>query len=268
MAIELMAHFVAGYPTLEGSLKTAEALVRGGADYLEVQFPFSDPSADGPVIQKACAQALDGGFTLARGWDLVSALTGKGGPASKAAAGVSAPESPAPVSEGLGVPVFIMSYGNPVFTFGVAAFAREAAKRGAAGLIVPDLVPGADEGLYEAGRREGLMVVPVAAPSLTEERRRRILEEQPQWIYAALRRGITGAETALDAASEAYLASLREGGARLIAGFGIRRREQMEALEGQAHCAVAGSFFVEGAAQGPQETEGRVRLLASPDKSG
>lgn len=237
--MELMTHFVAGYPSMEASYEIALALARGGADYLEMQFPFSDPSADGPVIQKACAEALEAGFTLAKGWELLSRLTA---------------ELPA-------TPVYVMSYGNLVFTPGVDAFAAEAARRGAAGLIVPDLVPGADDGLYEAGRRHGLDVVPVTAPSLTPERLERILAEKPKRIYAALRRGITGAETALDEATLAYLRGLRSGGAQLIAGFGLRRAEQLKALAGYAECAVAGSVFVEAAPEGPAEVEKRAREL-------
>ncbi len=249
MAVELMAHFVAGYPGMEESRRIGLALAAGGADYLEMQFPFSDPSADGPVIQRACARALagsgtgGGGFTLAGGWDLLSRLR----------SGLEAQGTP--------VPVFLMSYANLVFTLGVEAFVRRAAAEGAGGLIIPDLVPGADEGLYEAGREAGIAVVPVAAPGLSRERRERIARERPEWIYAALRAGITGGETALSPQTISYLEGLRRIGSRVVAGFGLRRREQLHQLERYIDCAVAGSYFVEAAGEGPAEARRRAEAL-------
>lgn len=250
MAVELMAHFVAGYPGMEESRRIGLALAAGGADYLEMQFPFSDPSADGPVIQRACAQALAGGsgagggvFTLAGGWELLARLR----------AGLEAQGTP--------VPVFLMSYANPVFTVGVEAFVRRAAAEGAAGLIIPDLVPGADEGLYAAGRAAGIPVVPVAAPGLSRERRDCIAREKPEWIYAALRSGITGEETALAPRTAAYLEDLAASGARIAAGFGLRRRGQLNQLEPYIDCAVAGSYFVEAAEEGPEAVRRRAEAL-------
>ena len=104
----LMAHMVAGYPDYGGSLAIAGALAAGGADYLEVQFPFSDPSADGPLIEKACHAALANGFTVADGFRLLAAVGGR-----------------------TGAPIFVMTYASLVFARGVDRFAAEAAEAGA-----------------------------------------------------------------------------------------------------------------------------------------
>ena len=110
MAERIMAHLVAGFPDREGSLAIARTLIDGGCDYLEVQFPFSDPTADGPWIQRACDLALRAGFRLEEGFRL---------------AGEIARLSP--------VPVFLMSYANPLVVRGVEAFVDEARRAGAAG---------------------------------------------------------------------------------------------------------------------------------------
>ena len=171
----VMTHMVAGYPDREGSMAAARGLIDGGAAYLEIQFPFSDPNADGPVIQAACGRALSGGFSLDEGFALVEEIAG--------------------LSPG---PIFIMSYANPVFTLGIEAFVERALKAGAAGLIVPDLPIEADEGLYAAGRRAGLAVVPVLVPTISPERLELLLKADAEYLYIALRRGITGEESCRD----------------------------------------------------------------------
>ncbi len=165
-----MAHMIAGYPDRETSLETARALVAGGAALLEIQFPFSDPSADGPAIQAACTEALAAGFKVEEGWRLVETVRR---------------EFPA-------VPVFVMSYASIVVTKGVDAFAARAQQAGVTGLIIPDLAPGADEGLYAAGREHGLVIVPVIVPSVPKDRLEFILGLKPEWVYTAIRAGITG----------------------------------------------------------------------------
>lgn len=219
--IKLMAHLVAGFPTIEDSLTIAEALAAGGADYLEVQFPFSDPSADGKPIQAACSAALDAGMRVAEGFNLVEKIRRR-----------------------VHIPVFIMSYASPVYTMGVERFVERAVEAGAAGLIVPDLMPGSDEGLYESGRRHSLNVVPVITPSVSDERLESIAAEKPEYMYCALRSGITGDATQLDEENIGFLRRLRDIGRVVMAGFGIQSREQVTALASHADVAIAGSVFV------------------------
>jgi tryptophan synthase alpha chain len=218
-----MAHMVAGFPTRELSFEVARGIIDGGATYLEVQFPFSDPTADGPVIQAACTDALDGGFTLESCFGLIEE-----------------------VREYSTIPVFIMSYASPVVAVGVERFVQRAKRSGAEGLIVPDLAPLHDEGLYTAGEREAVQIVPVVVPSMQEERLAEVAALHPAYIYAALRTGVTGEETGLEPAYR-YLESLSRTvpNAKLFAGFGVRTREQVRALSSCVHAAVIGTAFVQ-----------------------
>lgn len=229
---KLMAHMIAGYPDLEQSLEIGHALADGGADYLEVQFPFSDPSSDGPAIERASQAALDAGFKVDEGFALMRWL-----------------------SRDLDVPLFIMTYGSLVFSRGARAFARQAAKSGVRGLIIPDLPPDYSEGLFDAGKEFGVAVVPVIAPEITDARLERIAATEPEYIYTALRLGITGSRTVLDEKAIRYLEKIGKLGAKVVAGFGVKTREQMVALSGFAHAAAVGSFFLERLAASKRGTK-------------
>ncbi len=194
MAERIMAHLVAGYPDLEGSLEVARGLLEGGCAYLEVQFPFSDPTADGPLIQEACDTALRSGFRVARGFQLVRQI-----------------RAFSPVA------LFLMSYANPVVVGGVGEFLRRAREAGAAGIIVPDLPVDSDEGLYARSRELGLEAVPVVAPNITEERLKLVGGTGARYLYAALRPGITGQRTEIGAENLAFLRRLESPGRKASA---------------------------------------------------
>ncbi len=219
--IGLMAHLVAGFPTLEASTAIARALKEGGADILEVQFPFSDPSADGIPIQQACGEALAKGIRVNDGFNLVKQIR-----------------------EQSGIPVFIMSYANLIVSMGVEEFVDRAADSGAAGIIAPDLMPGSDESLYEIGRARGVEIVPVITPRISPERLRVIMDNNPRFLYCALRSGITGSSTTLDGETITFLEGLRGTEFKVIAGFGIDSYRQIEALSPHVDVAIAGSVFV------------------------
>lgn len=219
---KLMAHMIAGYPDLEQSLEFGHALAEGGADYLEVQFPFSDPSSDGPLIERACQDAIGNGFTVDGGFAFMAALR-----------------------RGFATPAFIMTYGSLVYARGVGKFCDDAARAGARGLIIPDLPPDFCEGLFDEGRRRGLAIVPVVAPEISDERLRLVGDLEPEYIYTALRLGITGGDTRLDGAAIRHLDRVRAAGSKIIAGFGVRGRAMMAALEGHADIAAVGSHFLE-----------------------
>ena len=219
---KLMAHTVAGYPDMETSFVAARALVRGGADYMEVQFPFSDPSSDGPTIERACQVALDGGFRVEDGFALMKRLRKE-----------------------VDIPLFIMTYGSLVFARGAEDFCDRTVAAGLQGLIIPDLPPDYSEGLFEAGKKRGLAIVPVIAPEISPARLQAIGDLKPEYIYTALRLGITGSRTQLDDKTIRYLDRVKALGAKVVAGFGVRTREQMLALAGHADAAAVGSFFLE-----------------------
>ena len=222
MKTKLMAHLVAYYPDRSCSLKAALGLAEGGASYLEVQFPFSDPSADGPSIQEACTSALDAGFTTKGGFDLVREIC-------------SAVETQ----------VFIMSYASIVIAKGVGEFLDAAKSAGAAGIIIPDLAPGMDDGLFEQARSRRLHAVPVITPFLKGKRVEEILAERPKLVYVAIRRGITGKSTSIDEKVIGFLDRLSSRDVRVLAGFGVRTREQVALLSPHVHAVIAGSYFVD-----------------------
>ena len=242
IATKLMVHTVAGYPDMERSELVAKALVAGGADYMEVQFPYSDPTSDGPIIEKASQIALDGGFRVDAGFDLMRRL--------RAA---------------VGIPLFIMTYGSLVFARGVGKFCDAAARAGLTGLIIPDLPPDYSEDLFAEGAKRGLCIVPVIAPEISDARLKVMGDLKPEYIYTALRLGITGSRTQLDEGTIRYLDKVAGLGAKVIAGFGVRSREQMAALSGHAHAAAVGSFFLERVnatmAQGGDIAEAMVKAV-------
>ena len=143
--IKLMSHLVAGYPTDELSFTAARALVDGGADILEIQLPFSDPSADGPAIQGACTEVLKRGYRTADGLSFIARLH----------------------KEFPQVKIYLMSYGSLVYTPGIENFCKRAADAGVTGMIIPDLPFDHDEGLTNACRANGMENIPVAAPSMS-----------------------------------------------------------------------------------------------------
>lgn len=219
--VRLMTHLVSHFPNRALSLQAARAMIEGGASYLEIQFPFSDPSADGKLIQTACTEALAAGFTVEGGFGLVRELRGE-----------------------TELPIFVMSYANLVFRPGVRAFCERAKEAGATGVIVPDLMPGYDEGLFRLGADAGLEVVPVVAPTISDARLSEVAALSPRFLYAALRVGITGSYTEIGEDNRRFLKRLAPIGAKVLAGFGIASREQVEALAGEVHALVVGSALV------------------------
>ena len=221
----IMAHMVAFYPDRETSRGVARGLLDGGCAYLEIQFPFSDPTADGPDIQAACTAALAAGFTIAEGFGLVSEI-----------------------HRDAGVPIFLMSYANLLFTHGMEKFLRKCRESGAAGVIVPDLPPDYDEGLFEEAKRFGLAAVPVVSPSMKQERLERIGRLRPAWIYATLRTGTTGSVTRIDEAGLSFLERVRAlnpaAPPKILGGFGISTAAQVEEVSPHTHAVVVGSAFV------------------------
>jgi tryptophan synthase alpha chain len=239
-----MAHLVAGYPTAELARAAARGLAEGGVSYFEVQFPFSDPSADGKAIQTACAEVLSRGYKLEEGFAFVRELR------------LSYPA----------IPVFIMTYGNLAYKTGIAKFVAEAAESGASGLIIPDLPFDADEGLEAECAKRGLVSVPVAAPSMTAERIGLLNALRRPYVYAALRAGITGSATVIDEKTLAFIKSLSSSGTRVLGGFGIRTGETSRALAPAVYAVVAGSVFVDiiakNAPHGAESVREAVAVMA------
>lgn len=231
--IKLMAHLVACFPNERLSLEAARALVEGGADILEIQLPFSDPSADGPAIQDACTTVLKSGWHVCDGLDFIKKIRG---------------EFPA-------VPIYLMSYGSLVYTPGVRDFCRRAAEAGVNGMIIPDLPFDFDEGLGAACDEFGMLNIPVASPSMSEERLSKMADAGFKYIYAALRTGITGTETSIGGDTLDFIKKVGAGGSLVYGGFGISSGKQSALLADHVEAVVAGSVFVRTIAANADDAE-------------
>ena len=217
-----MRHLVAGYPTDQLALTAARSLIKGGADILEIQLPFSDPSADGPAIQEACTKVLERGYRTAEGLKFIETLH----------------------KEFPDVPIYLMSYGSLIYTPGIRNFCKKASEAGVKGMIIPDLPFDFDEGLTASCKEFGMENIPVAAPTMSKERLEKLANAGFKYIYAALRAGITGTNTTIDKSTLNFISNVSKGGSKVYGGFGISNGEQSEALASSVEAVVAGSVFV------------------------
>lgn len=222
----LNTYFTAGYPSLHDTIPLAKALVEAGADILEIGMPFSDPLADGPVIQGSSSVALANGMNLPVLFEQLKGLR-------------------AAVSE---TPVLLMGYLNPVMQFGVEEFCRQAAAVGVDGIILPDLPLDEFEEFYqETFKKYGLKAVFLITPQTSEERIRRLDNLSEAFLYLVSGPGTTGGTTLPDAvAQQTYferIASLNLKTPRLI-GFGIADKAGFDRACGHAEGAIIGSALI------------------------
>jgi tryptophan synthase alpha subunit len=218
-----MTHLIAGYPSLPASEKVGRAMIAGGADILELQIPFSDPMADGPTIAAACQDALRAGASVAKTLALAKKL--------------SSGETP----------VVIMSYINPIYRYGIAEFARDAARACATGLIIPDAPFDSPEGikLLAETRKHGLCLIPVISPGVPIERLRYLSKHSRGFVYCTTRQGTTGANSKFAQTLAEYLASAKgEFNIPLGLGFGVKTRDDFRRAAKLADLVIAGSVFV------------------------
>jgi tryptophan synthase alpha chain len=220
----LVAYVTAGYPDAESNPALVRALVEGGADVVELGVPFSDPLADGATIQRANGVALEQGVNTR--WCLQAVKELREG--------------------GLEVPLLLMGYYNPVAAYGPLAFVEDAARAGVDGLIVVDLPPEESAGLREACRAQGLDLVYLLAPTSSRERIALVSRCASGFVYCVSVAGVTGARAALPRNLRAFLQAVRRSTSLPRAvGFGISRREHVEAVGRLAEAAVVGSAIID-----------------------
>jgi len=231
----LVTYTTAGDPDLRRSADLLKALDRAGADVLEVGVPFSDPLADGPVIQRATERALAAGTTLASVLDLVKSIR----PDVKA-------------------PIVIFSYANPLLRLGLPAFAKRAADAGVDGVLALDLpIEEADE-FRSVLAANGLDTIFLLSPTTTDARIKKAAELGRGFLYAISRLGVTGARDRVASGAEAMVRRIRQHTTMPIAlGFGISRPEHVAEVGLYADAAVVGSALVALIA----EASGSPRLL-------
>jgi len=243
----LIAYVTAGDPDLTRSADVIRAVDRGGADVIELGVPFSDPLADGPVIQRATERALAAGTTLSRVLDLAASLR----------ADVSAP-------------LVLFTYANPMVRMGVDSFARRAREAGIDGVLVLDLPPEEAGQARAAFVTEGLDTIFLLSPTTSVERIRRAAELGSGFLYGISRLGVTGARSEVADSAEALAARVRAETSRPLAlGFGLSRPEHVRSVGRWADAAVVGSALVQvvadhaGSADLGGEVERYVRWLRS-----
>lgn len=221
--ILLMTHIVLGYPSLDVNREVIEQMVTNGVDCIEMQIPFSEPMADGPVILKANQEALAGGtkvddcFTFA-----------------------------AEIIEQHDIPFLFMTYYNIIFKYGEEAFFKRAADIGMKGFIIPDLPPEMGESFLALADKYKIAPVLIFTPTSTDTRMEELASHGRGFIYCAARRGVTGSKSEFGDDFKAYLGRCRAAtNLPLAVGFGIRSKEDIDVLKGKADMAVIGSRTIQ-----------------------
>lgn len=243
-----IAYLTAGDPTPAHTASLVLALQRGGADLIELGVPFSDPIADGPVIQSASERALRAGTTLPRLLETVREIRRESQ-----------------------VPILLFSYLNPLLKYGFDRLARDASNAGIDGALLTDL--SVEEAADPVGRlrEHGLDTVFLAAPTSSERRLRLVAEHSSGFIYLVSRTGVTGQQKSLSAAAAPLTRRMRElTNLPLAVGFGIGAPDQVAEVARIADAVVVGSAIVNfigthaASASLPQELEEFTRRLTAP----
>ncbi len=216
-----IAFLTAGDPDFETSLECFRAVVRGGADLIEVGIPFSDPIAEGPVIQEADIRALSSGMTTDKVFDLVKELRKE-----------------------TDIPIVFMSYINPIFHYGADKFFKKAAEAGADGAIVPDM-PYEEKGeLLETAEKYGLDIISMIAPT-SDQRIKMIAEEAKGFIYVVSSLGVTGVRSEINTDIGSMVKVIKENtDVPAAIGFGISTPEQAKKMAEAADGVIVGSAMV------------------------
>lgn len=221
--ILLMTHIVLGYPNFDDSLRIVEDMVKAGVDLMELQIPFSEPMADGPVILNANAQALKAGATVEQSFEIAERMTKE-----------------------FDIPFLFMTYYNILFCQGVTNFVERCNNIGIQGCIVPDLPPAEGQEYLEAMHAAQMAPVHVFTPNTPKDRMRFLSDNSSGFIYSAARKGVTGKDSAFDDELDDYLATCRANtDLPLAVGFGVKSPEDINYLRGKADIAVVGSATIQ-----------------------
>ncbi len=214
-----MTHIVLGYPSFDVNRQVIKQMVENGVDCIEMQIPFSEPMADGPVILKANQDSLAAGTKVE---DCI----------------IFAAE----MAKTHDIPFLFMSYYNIIFKYGEEAFCKQTADSGIQGFIIPDLPPEMGISFLALADKYELAPILIYAPTSTDERMTELAEHGRGFIYCVARRGVTGKKSEFNQDFDNYLNRCRAAtNLPLAVGFGIQSKEDIEALKGKADMAVIGS---------------------------
>ncbi|MDM8517177.1 tryptophan synthase subunit alpha [Desulfobacterales bacterium HSG16] len=217
--ILLMTHIVIGYPSLEDSLAMVKAMVEEGVDLMELQIPFSEPIADGPVILHANQESLARGTSVKKCLDFAEEVTSS-----------------------FDIPFLFMTYYNILFKYGVDRFAEQMRTKNIKGAIVPDLPPEEGKDYIDAMKQNDLAPIYIFSPTTPKERMDYLASFGRGFIYCVARKGVTGLDTSFSDQLGTYLAQCREATSLPLAlGFGVKDKDDVDFLKGKADIAVIGT---------------------------
>jgi tryptophan synthase alpha chain len=236
-----LPYFPIGYPNYDASLEAITAMAELGVDGFEIGIPFSDPLADGPLIQAATQIALENGTTVRLCLQAVRELR----------------------IRGVTQPMLLMGYLNPILAYGIEAFVNDAKAAGADGLIVPDLPPEEGTALAEVCTREGLALVFFLAPTSSDERITLVAQQATGFIYVVSLTGVTGERNQMPADLTEFIGRLREriSGIPLVMGFGISKPEHVRMVSQLVDGFIVGSAIVRAGQEGTEAVRTLTRAL-------
>jgi tryptophan synthase alpha chain len=238
----MVAYLTAGDPSPDATPGLVEALERGGADLIELGVPFSDPIADGPVIQQAGDRALAAGTTLAKVLEIAKK-----------------------VRERSEIPLLLFTYLNPVVCYGFEKLARDAKAAGIDGCLLTDASVEEAGEFVKVMRDAGLDTVFLAAPTSTERRLKLIAEYSTGFIYLVSRTGITGEQQSISDSALPLIERMRaHTNLPLAMGFGVSKPEHVAALKDHVEAVVVGSAIVRQIERDPSKVEEFLRNLSAP----
>lgn len=224
----LVGYYPAGYPTKQDSVDSLVAMAKNGCDILEIGVPYSDPVMDGLVIQQATEQAIANGFRLRDLFDIIKA-----------------------VREQVDTPLLVMSYWNPVLSYGVERFSEDLVASGAQGMITPDLIPDEASSWIELSDQHGLDRVFLVAPSSSDARVANNSKSSKGFVYSVSTMGITGERAELDRLARSVVSRVKSAGSTpTCVGVGISTAEQVREVNSYADGAIVGTAFVKAYEQG------------------
>ena len=221
--ILLMSHTVLGYPSWDDNRSAISALVQAGVELIELQFPFSEPIADGPILLAANHAAIQSGVSTQECLEFAAEITQQYPQTS----------------------FVVMTYVNILFQYGIDAFVKTAAQAGIAGCIIPDLPSEQAQDYIKSCREQTLATIFLVTPENSQGRIQQILEHTRGLVYCVARAGVTGQRTQFSPRSHQYLDRVRSATPLPMAvGFGIQSTDDVRSLIGHADIAVVGSHAV------------------------
>ncbi len=236
---KLIPFLTAGYPKLENTVELVCAAVDDGADMIEIGIPFSDPQADGPVIQQSSQRALDNGITLNKIFEQVTEIRMH-----------------------TDIPIALMGYYNPILKMGHESFLDRCVSSGVDGLILPDLPLDEAEPFCELAKSKGVSPILLVAPNTSNERIKQISELAGDLIYAVSILGITGNDLASKDALAEYLNRVRKHSTTpFVVGFGISTRDDVVWFNEHADGAVVGSAIINNMNRKSNPVESTKKLI-------